>query len=34
MEDNNFIYTLYGLIVANSNYFCNIQKPIKLVNLL
>ena len=34
MEDNNFIYKLYGLIVANSNYFCNMQKSIKLINLL
>ena len=34
MEDNNFIYKLYGLIVANSNYFCNIQKSIKLIKLL
>lgn len=34
MEDNNFIYKLYGLIVANSNYFCNMQNSIKLINLL
>ena len=34
MEDNNFIYKLYGLIVANSNYFFKIQKSIKLTNLL
>lgn len=33
MENNNFIHKLYGLIVANSNYFCNILKPIKLTNL-
>lgn len=33
MEDNN-LYKLYDLIVANSNYFCNIQKSIKLINLL
>ncbi len=34
MEDNNLIYKLYGLIVANSNYFCNIYEPIKLTNFL
>ena len=34
MEDNNFIHKLYGLIVANSNYFCNMQKSIKLTNLV
>ena len=34
MEDNNLLYKLYGLIVANCNYFCNMQKSIKLINLV
>lgn len=34
MEDNNFLYKLCALIVANSYYFCNIQESIKLTNLL
>ena len=34
MEDNSFIYKLCVLIVANSNYFCNMQKSIKLINLV